>query len=485
MDSKLVTVAFCVTLYTAAIIAIGLFKSRETRSQPADYFLAGRSLNAWLAAFSGAASAESGWVLLGLIGIAYTDGISCLWLLPGCLAGYLFNWLVIAPSLRRIAAEKDAVTVPQVLARRYPEDQKMLQSLAAIIILTFMIAYVAAQLTAVGKALDAMFGLPYIVGVMIGLCTVFAYVISGGFRASVWTDLVQAALMVATLVILPIYAFVGFDGSVTQALGGVERLFDWTAGNTGFGAIGFVLGWVGIGLAYPGQPHVVVRFMATRDDQQLRRGAVIAAVWSTLVFAGAIATGLLIRAWTPHLTDPEEALPIFAITTLPSPIAGLILAAVIAAICSTADSQLLIATSTVSEDLFNDQAIWKRLTRKSMLVVLGIAAALLAASESRVIFEFVLYAWGVLGATIGTALIISLLQPRSSGKGVVIAMAVGLVTVVVWSNVEALSSRLYALIPGFVISLAVGWFAFRTVPTDTLKPENEQMSPSARLRLNQ
>jgi len=452
MDNTALIIA--VIGYTGAVIGFGLWRSRKQEDTSEDYFLANRSLGAWLAAFSGAASAESGWVLLGLVGSGYSGGLSALWLVPGCLAGYLFNWLLVGPRLRAQSEKLGAVTVPEVLSAHAGAEAKWVRWIASLIILIFMTTYVGAQFNAVGKALNAMFELEYVWGVLIGVGIVFAYTISGGFRASVWTDFVQALLMVGTLVILPIAGYLFFDGSLLTSLEGSEELFHMTGGSTGWAAVGFIVGWLGIGLAYPGQPQVLVRFMATKNDVELRRAGIIAAIWSTLVFIGAICTGLVARAWLPGLQDPEQALPSFAMTFLPAPVAGIILAAVLAAICSTADSQLLVASSTLGNDLLRyGTRPGSRGRSQIILVLLGLLATMIAVSENRVIFDFVLYAWAALGASIGPAVIGVLFLPRVSGKGLLAAMIGGVATVVIWKNVPALSGAVYELVPGFIVGL--------------------------------
>ena len=468
-------IGLAVAIYTGAIVAFGLWRSRAQSDNSEDYFLAGRSLGAWLAAFSGAASAESGWVLLGLVGTGYSGGISALWLVPGCLAGYLFNWFVLAPRLRARSKNLGAVTVPDVLANHAGTLEPWVRRVAGLIILLFMTAYVGAQFNAVGKALDAMFGMPYVWGVLVGVGIVFAYTISGGFRASVWTDLAQALLMVGALILLPIGGALFFDGSLSATLGQHETLFGWSAGKSGFAALGFIIGWLGIGLAYPGQPQVLARFMATKDDTELRRAGKIAAVWSTLVFVGAILTGLVARAWLPGLSDPEQALPSFAMHFLPAPVAGLVLAAVLAAICSTADSQLLVASSAVGHDLSRlGHGTGSRRRNQVVLVVLGSASAAFAATENRAIFDFVLYAWAALGASIGPALVGVLFWPRTSGKGLLAGLVGGVATVVIWKNIPSLSGTVYELVPGFFVSLVLVRFVApkpgTTTPTTGAPP---------------
>jgi len=268
------------------------------------------------------------------------------------------------------------------------------------------------------------------------------------------------------LVFLPILVIshAGGLGEVFSRLAATDPdLVKITGNKVGFMALGLVIGWLGIGLGYPGQPHVIIRFMAARDEAAIKRGRIIAMLWGVFVFTGAVFLGLACRAVFGHLGDAEQALPIISIQLLPGVLAGLMLAAVLAAICSTADSQLLVASSSIAHDLY------ARLTGKDLnsrhvvnidrlaVAVLGILAMLLALTEKRVIFSFVLYAWAGLGAAFAPPLILGLLWKRVTSTGAISGMIVGFLTVVIWKNIPALSNALYELVPGFFLSLAVVW----------------------------
>jgi SSS family solute:Na+ symporter len=240
-------------------------------------------------------------------------------------------------------------------------------------------------------------------------------------------------------------------------------LVNITSKKFGFAALGLIIGWLGIGLGYPGQPHVVIRYMAVKDIQSIKRGRIIAMTWGVFVFTGAVFLGLATRAVFGTLGDAEQALPIISIQLLPGVLAGLMLAAVLAAICSSADSQLLVASSSISHDLY------ARLTGKDLdsrhvinidriaVVGLGLLATLLALTANRVIFSFVLYAWAGLGAAFAPPLILGLLWKKATSTGAIAGAIVGFVTVVIWKNIPALSGALYELVPAFCLSLLVVW----------------------------
>ena len=344
--------------YTLGIVGIGLYSARYARRSDEDYFLAGRSLGGWVAALSASASSESGWVTLGLVGLAFSSGVRAYWIIPGCVLGFLFNWFVLAGRLRDRAKEHSALTLPDVFAFHFHERVPLLRTLSVIVILVAMLMYVAAQLAAAGKAFSASFGgIDYRYGVLIGAAIVLLYTVVGGFRAVCWTDFLQALLMVGTLVVFPIFLLLtkGGYGFITDQLRGVDPdLLRFTPDKTGPAFVGFLLGAgaLGINFGYPGQPHVLVRFMALRTRREAVLGGVVSAVWAVLVYWGAVTVGLMARAMTAggatwglvllEGRNSELSLVLSAMHLLPGALAGLVLAAVLAAICSTADSQLVV-----------------------------------------------------------------------------------------------------------------------------------------------
>lgn len=459
-----VTLSF--VLYTLGIVLVGLYSARYASRSTADYLVARRELGSWLTALSASASSESGWVTLGLVGTAFSQGMAAFWVVPGCLLGYVFNWWVMARPVRRHAARHETYTLPDLLASLFPERALALRLLSVGVIFFMMTAYVAAQFNAAGKAFEAVFHVPYGVGVLLGVAIVLVYTVSGGFRAVAWTDFLQGGLMWLALVFLPLITLhqVGGWSAMVAALAAQDPdLVRLTGDKVGFLALGLVLGWLGIGLGYPGQPHVLVRFMAARDDRALHQGRVIALTWGAFVFTGAVVLGLACRALFGSLGDPEQALPLVALQLLPGVVAGMMLAAVLAAICSTADSQLLVASAALSHDLYarlagrdlNSPHV-VRLDRLAVAVV-GLLAMLLALSENRVIFTFVLYAWAGLGAAFGPPLILGLLWRGTTATGALAGALVGFVTVILWKNLPGLSGLVYELVPAFVVSLLAVW----------------------------
>jgi sodium/proline symporter len=449
------------------IMGVGVYSARYGRRNSADFFLASRGIGAWVAALSSSASAESGWVTLGLVGMAFQTGVGALWILPGTVLAFLFNWLVIAHRLRQFARNTDSVTLPDILAARFSGRSAILiRALAVLIIFTMLSAYVAAQFNAAGKMFDSLLNWPYRDGVVAGTAIVLIYTVSGGFRAVAWTDVIQALFMVGAMVVLPLVLLAELGGleGAWQRLEHMDEAATLThplADKAGMTLVGFLATWLGIPLGYCGQPHVLVRFMATRDAAAIRLGAIISTVWVFLLFSGAVLLGIFARAYYGTLADPETVLPQVANELLPGAIAGVMVAAVLAAICSTADSQLLVSASGISHDLYvrllgrkpeNHRIVF--FNRLAVLLV-GVIGMVVALGEVRVIFDFVLYAWAGLGAAFGPALILILLWKRTSAAGVISGMLVGFVAAIVWR--ETLHDVLYELVPAFLLAFLTVW----------------------------
>jgi len=474
MDSVLIA-SFLV--YSLAIVGFGLWSTRMRKKTDDDFVLANRELGPWASSLSASASSESGWVMLGLVGEAYAFGLSAIWIVPGIAAGYLFNWF--AKRLRRHTSETGAATLTQFISSRFGTDSLALKLVPVAVITLAMLGYVAAQMNAAGKAFNAVFELPYEWGVVAGAIIILAYTITGGFRAICWTDIIQASFMVIALIFMPIITFVklGSFEAVGNALAEADpALLTWASGNVGWAGLGFVIGLLGIGLGYPGQPHVLSRFMAAKNDKTVKRAGMISMVWFILVYTGAIAFGLFARAYFGDLTDPEQALPIAVGEFLPAVLGGFVIAAIVSAICSTADSQLIVVSSTISRDvlpMIRSKAATFLQTQRAdriVLVLLAMLSIVFALTENRVIFEFVLYAWSALGAAFGPVVILGLLWKGCTGKGAIGGMLTGALVTIVWRNTPELKAAVYELVPAFILAFAV------TVVASLLTKEDQKES---------
>ena len=402
-------------VYAIVVLGIGIGAARRPQSTVAEIHLADREHGIWTSSLSASASTESGFVLLGMVGMGYSVGANALWIVPAGVLGYALNWFVLAPKLRPKSESLNAVTIPELIASSTGGStmSRVAAALAALLGFVFLLAYVTAQFSAAGKALSSQFDISYTRAVLIGTSIVALYALLGGFRAVSWTDNIQAVMMVFALVILPIVVIssIGGPSAMVDALRMIDpTLVSLTAGASGWsGTLMTILPWVMLGLAYPGQPHAVARLMAARDQSVFRGAAWISMVWYTVVYSGAVLLGMAARAGFAQLSsiaaDPEKALPILAVEFLPGALAGITVAAIIAAIASTADSTLIADATTVVRDL---RAAVKLPPAKMelhwmwlVIVVLAIVATFFALGESPVVFSLVLYAWSGLGASLG------------------------------------------------------------------------------------
>ncbi len=445
-EPTMVTTVGVMIAYLAALLVIGWRAARRTHGGE-DFHLAGRSLGPWAAGISSTASSESGWVTLGAVGMTYGSGISGLWFAPGCLLGYLVNLYFVAPRLRKLSEEKGAVTLSDVITRRWGDPRNVVRVVSVAIVLVCMMGYVAAQMTAAGKAFSAALGfdaddtLGYLLGVAIGALVIIAVTTLGGFRAVAWTDLFQGLLMLVALIGMPLYAVarLGGFGKLFAGLAEIDpNLLTATGGAVGPALFGMIVGGLGIGLGYPGMPHVITRYMATRSQDDIKRLRLIAILWGTAVFYGAGLLGLAGRVLRPGLADGEKTLIVLSGDLLHPVLAGLILAAVFSAILSTVSSQLLVAASAVSYDLVEKVFGYGQDDRRRLLLgrctvaIVGLLGILVATTEVRVVFWFVLFAWSGLGASFGPLILFAMTPIKVNRYGALAAMLTGSGVTLAW-----------------------------------------------------
>ncbi len=463
--SNLFAVAASFVVYLVAMLAIGVYAYRRTRDH-ADYLLGGRRLGSVVTALSAGASDMSGWLLLGLPGYAYLAGLEAGWIALGLLGGTWLNWRIVAARLRHATEQAgDALTLPAYFANRFATHARTLRPVAAFFILLFFTFYTSSGLVAGGKLLNAVFGIPYELAVLIGAATIVVYTFLGGFLAVSWTDVVQGLLMAGALVLVPVAALMHFGGPLAALRALDPALLDPLVGQDGSMldalAIVSLLGW---GLGYFGQPHILARFMAVCRLDQLVRARHLGMIWVTVSLSGALASGLLgIALLEPALAGADsEKVFIHLVALLFHPLlAGVCLAAILAAIMSTADSQLLVAASALCEDLYQTfvhraaaplKRVW--LGRIAVLAVSATAFVLALDATSKVL-ELVAYAWAGFGAAFGPAILLSLYWPRMTGAGALAGIITGGTTVIVWKQFTGGIFELYEIIPGFLLSALV------------------------------
>ncbi len=465
-----VTLTFVV--YLAVVLAIGVIAWRRT-ADLRDYILGGRRLGPWTTALSAQASDMSGWLLLGLPGYAYLAGLEAAWLVVGLLAGTWLNWRFTARRLR-VATEVygDALTLPEYLQRRFGDPHGLLRLLGAVVVLVFFTFYTASGLVAGGKLFEAVFGLPYLWAVSAGAGAVLAYTFIGGFLAVSWTDTLQGVLMLVALVLVSSFGVAaagGFGGLGASLEASNPALLDAFTDIAGtpitWIAAASLLGW---GLGYFGQPHILARFMAVRSAEELVAARRIGVSWAAIGLGTATLVGLAAAALLdPALegADSEKAFMALAALLLHPVVAGICLAGILAAVMSTADSQLLVASSAVSEDLYRDllrqgagpgELLW---IGRLAVIVIAIGAFVLALDPDSKVLDLVAYAWAGFGASFGPTILASLYWRRMSLAGAYAGILAGGFTVVTWGAASGGIFDLYELVPGFLLSaLAVAVF---------------------------
>ena len=463
--------------YFALMIAIGFYAMRKSTSSSEDYMLAGRGLSPQVAALSAGASDMSGWLLLGLPGALFVSGLASAWIGIGLLVGAYFNWLLVAPRLREQTVHYgNAITIPEFLANRFPTRAMSIRPISAIVIVVFFVVYTASGLVAGGKLFETAFsgiftfgGLSdYAAGIVITLGVVLAYTVVGGFLAVSMTDFVQGCIMMLALVIMPAVVLFGEGGGgfaqASQNLNRVDpTLLSWTEGLTFIGWLSAVT-W---GLGYFGQPHIIVRFMAIRSLKDVPIARNIGMSWMLVSLVGAISVGIFGRAYAIRngmdVQDPETIFIILADLLFHPLITGFLYAALLAAIMSTVSSQLLVSSSSLTEDFYRlflrKQATDPERVRvgRICVVLVGLVAAFIASDPISQVLGLVANAWAGFGAAFGPLIILSLMWPRTNGAGAIAGMLVGAATVIIWIALgwnEAFMGGpgVYEIIPGFIAS---------------------------------
>jgi len=463
-------------LYLAVIFVVGLltYKYNKTIS---DYVLAGRRLGIWVVTFSERASGESAWLLLGLPAALYANGLIDIWVSIGCTTGILISWMVVAKPLRLQSEAYGAITLPQFFSNRFNDTSHVIRYLATVIIVVFFTFYVAAQFIGAGKVLNVTFGIQPFNGMLLGAGIILFYTVMGGFMAVAWTDFVQAILMIGTLVILPIALLIELGGfeQVSSFVASADPSFgSLTGGKTGIAAVLSVTSGLAWGLGYMAQPHLITRFMAIKDPDELRKGALIGISWAVVAFWGAMFIGLFGAAYLvgQTLSDPEQIMPFLANRLLPGWLAGILISGAIAAMMSTADSQLLVATSAVSEDVYHG-SIKPDASERSLVsisrittLVVGVVAFCIAwyaqVTGKDFVFKIVGFAWSGLGSAFGPALLFTLWWKKTTRAGVLAGMLTGSLVTIIWRNIPYLKSGLagvglFEIVPAFVLATVAVW----------------------------
>lgn len=492
MTQQQIWILVMLIIYMVGMVCVGLFFSRKKLTN-AQYVLGGRKLNPWVTAMSAQSSDMSGWLLTGLPGLAYltyafaANGQEAVYTALGLLIGTVCNWIFTARRLRIYTEVSDnSLTIPGYLNSRFKDHRNVIRIISAVVICVFFTVYAASMFSAGAKLFNSVFGLDYTVALVIGVIIIVVYVMLGGFLAVSWTDMFQGLLMFFALIIVPFVCLGNMDAagqaSAGELLGSAFNIFSFGEGKIGWVAVGGALGW---GLGYFGMPHINTRFMAIRDDKEIKPAAIIACVWVAITLVCAVVIGVVGREIVPDLLDPENVFTQTVMKIFPAAIAGILLAAVLAAIMSTADSQLLVASTSVSNDVYaqikqkitgkvcsDKELMWaSRIT----VLVLSVIGFLIALDPNSSIFGLVSYAWGGLGASFGPIMLFSLYSKKLNKFGAIASICTGALTTVVFKY--GLSQfggfwEIYELIPGFILA-AASLFVVSLLTAKYVKPEDK------------
>lgn len=480
MSNVIIVVA--IVAYLAMMLYIGFRMSNKNKNTD-DFYLGGRKLGPLVTAMSAEASDMSSWLLMGLPGVAYLTGVAdAAWTAIGLAVGTYLNWLLVARRIRVYTHTTNSITIPDFFADRYGDKKHILSSVAAVIIIIFFIPYTASGFAACGKLFNQLFGVNYMIAMIVSAAIIVGYCALGGFLAASTTDLIQSIVMTIAIVIVVIYATHmagGMDAVLTnaRALPGylsLTSVYDpETGSSSAYGALTSfsMLAW---GLGYFGMPHVLLRFMATEDDKKIKTSRRIATVWVVIsmavaVFIGIAGLGMTKAGALPVLADPERIIITVAQLIsnhgiLAAVIAGVILSGILASTMSTSDSQLLAASSSFSQNLLQD-LFGVKLTQKQSIaiarltvVVIAVIAVFLARNPDSSVFKIVSFAWAGFGATFGPIVLLALFWKRSTLQGALSGMIVGGIMVFVWKFLIAPMGGIfgiYELLPAFALALLV------------------------------
>ncbi len=442
-------------LYLIVLIGVGLYFYRRS-SHVDDYFLGGRKLGRWVTAISAQASDMSGWLLMGLPGAVYLGGPAAVWIAIGLFAGTLCNWGFVARRLRVYTETTDALTLSIFFEARFRDPTGLLRTLTALITLVFFTIYISSGLVASGKLFESVFAIDYTWAVTAGVSVIVLYTFLGGFLAVSWTDLIQGSIMVFAIVTVPLFAFgdAGGIGGITSAMdaakipGGILP-----SGGMPLLAIISSVAW---GLGYFGQPHILARFMGIESPSGIPRSRRIALAWVFVSLLGAVAVGFVAMPLFPGLAGgEEEKVFIHLVDRLFNPwIAGVLLSAILAAVMSTIDSQLLVCSSNITEDIYL-KAIRKNATDREQMrvgrlsvIAISLVAYLFALNPNATVLGVVAYAWGGFGAAFGPVVLFALFSRKTTWRAALAGMVTGTTVLVLWKHL-GLGAYCYELAPGF------------------------------------
>jgi sodium/proline symporter len=458
-------------LMTAVQLAVGIAATRHRQTATADYLVASRSVHPWLVALATASTNSSGFMFIGLIGETYRVGLSAMWLMVGWIVGDYIAWRLVHRRLRERSQELDASTVASFaaaagsVAAGGERPLPSVRAICALITIVFLGSYAAAQLTAGGKAVEAVFGWPQATGAILSAGMILGYCVMGGLRASIWTNTAQAISMLGTILMVLAASLweVGGIGALWEGLARLDpALIDWRPRDARFGVTLFIVSWIVAGIGVLGQPHLVTITMSIRDGDSLKQARPVYFIWYIALSAACILVGLCCRLLLDRpgaaAFDEELALPRLATDLLPPVLVGVVMAGLFSATMSTADTQILCCSSAVSQDLFPGWIRTLTATRATTVVcALATLAVALVAKQS--VFELVVLSWSALAAALGPVVVLRTFRCPLTSRSALAVVCTGLATALVWRYGLRLSGSLYEVLPGMAAGFAVYGFA--------------------------
>ncbi|WP_254565883.1 sodium/proline symporter [Oscillatoria sp. HE19RPO] len=478
MNSVITIVSFAVFL--VIFLWIGALAAKASDHTETDYLLGNRSFGKFFIALSAGATGNSGWIMVGAVGMAYMMGISALLMPIAYFFGDFLFWMFFPDKINQLSVDRNAQTVPELVGSmaKKPQGKRIVTFIVAAITVIFIGASTSGQFAAAAKTLDVFFGVNPTIGTFIAAGAILVYCVTGGLRASIWTDVVQAFVVIFVSLGMLIVALVAGGGvsEIIAQLNAIDpQLTSFTAGFTSWTLLAYLVGYFFFGFGFDlSQPHVLVRLLASRSPEEAKQArwiylAYLYSTWTAMVLFGVIS-----RALIPAIDDPEQALAFYAMQNFPPVLVGIVLAGVFSVIASTADSQLLVCSSALARDI--SPALYRKMSRKygvkyeqGMTLVVGIVAAIATIYISASVFTLVLFGAGAVSASIGPAMLILLIHRRTNYKALSAMMVAGVMTTAIW-RILGYSNILYEVCPGFIVALLVHEVLMRFVFPPANKP---------------
>lgn len=463
---------FVFVSYLVVLLFITIFTAKRSKSS-SDFALGDKKISGISLALSERATGESAWLLLGLTGEAYLIGIQTIWIALGCILGIATIWFLMGNRLRKETEKSGALTVSGLLTKKFPGSEKLIGTLSASIVVFFFVFYIAAQFNGGGKILHDIFGIDSFWGIIIGSLIVTIYCMVGGFITVVATDVFQAILMIITLIVLPVLVLifiVSKDIAIMETLKNAgEKYYSLTAGLTGSSAVLLILSGLSWAFGYTGQPQLLTRMMAIRNEKDVKTAKWVAIIWTLFAYSGALIIGiagfiLISKGYMAESTqklmfDCEKILPVMVYTFVTPVIAGILLSGAISAMMSTASSELVVSSSTISEDIYSNFAK-KKMTQKQYLnfnkiltLAVGIVALILALSVQDTVYGLVSYAWSGIGSSFGPAIVLLLFWKKLSRYGVIASLLTGTVSTIIWKTYFTASTGISERFTSYILAL--------------------------------